>query len=266
MIHIEGENDDEGLDARQGSSPPKMAAGAGDMEFKRGSSADEDNQDDDGKSSDDESLHLGVNDDPDAVQDAYVKGFLKDLLKVGQFSKQILNYSYPPLLYQRGDDSQEDDPDDDGGDEMDDSGEGESSEEEDEEAPSHEQFPLGDDFNMENLMGQDLDDIDGNNADLRQHEQVIDGLFADEGYDDNDDQPHGDDIGNGNSPDGIENPNLSDIQMMINKSAEDSSPSPGLEQFGHDVLNGMNFAGDGEVDQDEDDLDQRQLDFANIMN
>ena len=35
-------------------------------------------------------------------------------------------------------------------------------------------------------MGQDLDDIDQNNADLRQHEQVIDGLFADEGYNDND--------------------------------------------------------------------------------
>jgi len=27
--------------------------------------------------------------------------------KVGLHSKQILNYSYPPLLYQRGDDSEE---------------------------------------------------------------------------------------------------------------------------------------------------------------
>ena len=87
MIHIEGENDDEGLDARQGSSPAKMAAGAGEMVLKRGSSPEDDNQDDGGKSSDDESLQLGVNDDPDALQDAYVKGFLKDLLKVGQFSK-----------------------------------------------------------------------------------------------------------------------------------------------------------------------------------
>jgi len=48
---------------------------------------------------------------------------------------------------------------------------------------------------------------------------------------------------------------VSDIQMMINKSAEDSSPSPGLEQFNQDMLNGMNFAGDDEVDHDEDDLD-----------
>ena len=102
----------------------------------------------DAESSEAESLQEGVNDDPDALQDAYVKGFLKDLMKVGQFSKQILNYSYPPLLYQRGDDSQEDDMDGDGED-MD----GESSEEEDDEDLSHNQFPLDDDFNMENLMG-----------------------------------------------------------------------------------------------------------------
>jgi hypothetical protein len=30
------------------------------------------------------------------------------LQKVGPFSKQILNYSYPPLLYQRGDESEDD--------------------------------------------------------------------------------------------------------------------------------------------------------------
>ena len=44
---------------------------------------------------------------------------------------------------------------------------GESSEEEEDEDLSHNQFPLDDDFNMENLMGQDLDDLDQNNADLR---------------------------------------------------------------------------------------------------
>ena len=27
--------------------------------------------------------------------------------KIGPFSKQILNYSYPPLLYQRGEDDEE---------------------------------------------------------------------------------------------------------------------------------------------------------------
>lgn len=37
--------------------------------------------------------------DPDTMQDNYAKGFVKDLLKVGPISKQILNYSYPPLLY-----------------------------------------------------------------------------------------------------------------------------------------------------------------------
>lgn len=31
--------------------------------------------------------------------------------KVGPHSKQILNYSYPPLLYQRGDESEEEDED-----------------------------------------------------------------------------------------------------------------------------------------------------------
>lgn len=48
----------------------------------------------------------GGNEDQD--HDRYVKNFLKDLTKVGPYSKQILNYSYPPLLYQRGDDSDED--------------------------------------------------------------------------------------------------------------------------------------------------------------
>jgi hypothetical protein len=38
-------------------------------------------------------------DNQDQKHDMYVKNFLKDLSKVGPFSKQILNYSYPPLLY-----------------------------------------------------------------------------------------------------------------------------------------------------------------------
>jgi hypothetical protein len=37
--------------------------------------------------------------DPDFKLDLQVKDFLEDLRKVGPFSKQILNYSYPPLLY-----------------------------------------------------------------------------------------------------------------------------------------------------------------------
>lgn len=43
-----------------------------------------------------------------------MKIFFEELKRVGPISKQILNYSYPPLLYQRGDDEDEDeeDPDD----------------------------------------------------------------------------------------------------------------------------------------------------------
>ena len=54
-----------------------------------------------------------------------MKGFLKNLLDVGPQSKAILNYSYPPLLYHRGDDSEEDNDmddsqsDEDGGEGMD---------------------------------------------------------------------------------------------------------------------------------------------------
>lgn len=73
------------------------------------------------------------------MQDVYVKGFLKDLMKVGPFSKQIMNYSYPPLLYQRGDDSDEDEDD----------------EENEDDSENSQQFQLDDDeaFNMNNLMG-----------------------------------------------------------------------------------------------------------------
>ena len=37
--------------------------------------------------------------DEDMVADIQAKKFLDELKKVGPFSKQILNYSYPPLLY-----------------------------------------------------------------------------------------------------------------------------------------------------------------------
>ena len=60
-------------------------------------------------------------------------------MKVGPFSKQIMNYSYPPLLYQRGDDSDEDEDDD----------------ENEDDSENSQQFQLDDDeaFNMNNLMG-----------------------------------------------------------------------------------------------------------------
>jgi len=35
----------------------------------------------------------------DKQQDRKARKFLEDLMKVGPFAKQILNYSYPPLLY-----------------------------------------------------------------------------------------------------------------------------------------------------------------------
>jgi hypothetical protein len=61
--------------------------------------------------------------DEDLQKDLKVRGFLDELLKVGPFAKQMLNYSYPPLLYQRGDG--EDDEEEDGdGDEEDDGMEG----------------------------------------------------------------------------------------------------------------------------------------------
>lgn len=113
MIHIEGEVSGDG----RGSSPP-----AGDLPNLLNKNSSDEAESDDDSQADEE-----VDGDPDTLQDNYAKGFLKDLLKVGQSSKQILNYSYPPLLYQRGDDSQEEFMDGE-------SGDGESSEEEGEEA------------------------------------------------------------------------------------------------------------------------------------
>lgn len=89
------------------------------------------------------------NQDEDARQDNFAKGFLKDLNKVGPFSKQILNYSYPPLLYQRGDDSEEEEF----------QGEGEEMESSQDNDNSY-NIDGDDGLDMNDLMGQDLDDID----------------------------------------------------------------------------------------------------------
>ena len=56
--------------------------------------------------------------------------FLEDLKQIGPYSKQILNYSYPPLLYQRGDDDEEG----------------------------------GDDQELDDVLGRDDLDIDGDNG------------------------------------------------------------------------------------------------------
>jgi hypothetical protein len=37
--------------------------------------------------------------DEDVRHDMQTRAFLDELVKVGPFAKQILNYSYPPLLY-----------------------------------------------------------------------------------------------------------------------------------------------------------------------
>lgn len=49
----------------------------------------------------------------------FASDFLDQLKNVGPFSKQILNYSYPPLLYQRGDDDEGGAGEDDADEEMD---------------------------------------------------------------------------------------------------------------------------------------------------
>ncbi len=56
----------------------------------------------------------------DAQLDKQARHFLEDLKKVGPYSKQILNYSYPPLLYQRGDEDDEEEQADLGDDNYDD--------------------------------------------------------------------------------------------------------------------------------------------------
>lgn len=53
--------------------------------------------------------------DKDQINDLKAKQFLEDLKQVGPYSKQILNYTYPPLLYQRGEDDEEDNEEDEEG-------------------------------------------------------------------------------------------------------------------------------------------------------
>jgi hypothetical protein len=192
---------------------------------------------------DDSSESLPSNVDPadkDQVHDFHVQKYLRDLQKVGIHSKQILNYSYPPLLYQRGDDSDEN-----GGD-----GEDEGSQEESpEEELSHAQF--GEDLDVGDLLGRELGlDESEENADLRQQnaeaadeeiEQMVDGFFSKN-------DPAG--LGHEDSGDGmIDGVDVSEIQRMINKSGG-SDGSPGLDRFNRE-MNALNG------------LDGNQIDFYN---
>lgn len=59
-----------------------------------------------------EDSNMLKDEDPDYEKDHQVRNFLEGLKQVGPLSKQILNYTYPPLLYQRGeedDDEEEED-------------------------------------------------------------------------------------------------------------------------------------------------------------
>ena len=78
-----------------------------------------------------------------------------------------MNYSYPPLLYQRGDESE------DGG-LGEDEGEGNGEESMDEEELSHNQF--GEELDVGDLLGRELglDDME-ENGDLRQQAAELDG-------------------------------------------------------------------------------------------
>eukprot|EP00347_Sterkiella_histriomuscorum_P003379 403364524 len=65
---------------------------------------------------DDIEINFDIREDPDEKRDKKNRRLIQDLKQVGPYSKQILNYTYPPLLYQRGDDEEdeEDDPNADG--------------------------------------------------------------------------------------------------------------------------------------------------------
>lgn len=68
--------------------------------------------------------NLLKDEDEDQARDSQLRKFLDELKKVGPYSKQILNYSYPPLLYQRGDEEDEEDDDDEDEDDDDNHGDG----------------------------------------------------------------------------------------------------------------------------------------------
>lgn len=75
-------------------------------------------------------------DEADLIRDKNTRHFLDELRKIGPFSKQILNYSYPPLLYQRGDD-----------------------EEDEEEIEEHHLPALGPDFDEDEDEDQDIQEL-----------------------------------------------------------------------------------------------------------
>lgn len=57
---------------------------------------------------DDIDINFDIQEHPDVIRDRKNKKLLNELKQVGPYSKQILNYTYPPLLYQRGDEDDDD--------------------------------------------------------------------------------------------------------------------------------------------------------------
>lgn len=58
----------------------------------------------------DDSVHFEV-DDRDERRDSMCRKVFDDIRQIGPYAKQILNYTYPPLLYQRGEDDGDEDED-----------------------------------------------------------------------------------------------------------------------------------------------------------
>ena len=58
----------------------------------------------------DDSVHFEV-DDRDERRDSMCRQVFDDIRQIGPYAKQILNYTYPPLLYQRGEEDGDDDED-----------------------------------------------------------------------------------------------------------------------------------------------------------
>ena len=96
-----------------------------------------------------------------------------------------------------------------------------------------------------------MNDLNGNEFEVNQQmENVIDGLFN---MKDQKAAKHQPGAAVCASTEGIENVDVSDIQKMINRSAE--SGSPGLDQFNHEMLDGLQF---DEFDQDAQQYMQNQ--------
>lgn len=111
--------------------------------------------------------------DSDQIADKGAKKMIDQLRKLGPHSKQILNYSYPPLLYQRGEEDEEG--------EVSVEHEGECDEdEEDEEYNSHMMDDLDDMGQLPQLHDSDDEELMALEGQLGNHHAVLDGDDCDE--------------------------------------------------------------------------------------